>query len=245
MTAQILEAAMLICFGLSWPMNAYKNYKAATAVGTSWQFIALITAGYFAGIAAKFVSGDLSWVLVVYFLNLACLALNWAVYFRNRNLDRERIEQQKISADSKQNAVQIVSGDSSTTTPVLGNVLIASDGSEGSLNAIRYAAKCIDPAKTKSIRIISASEDSSRAATKRAEEAVAQAHDVLAQSGIESSVAVIHGTPAEAIVKETDKQNTNLIIMGSRGLSGLQGLLLGSVSRSVCNNVGCPVLIVK
>ena len=46
MTAQILEAAMLICFGLSWPMNAYKSYKAATAVSTSWQFITLITAGY-------------------------------------------------------------------------------------------------------------------------------------------------------------------------------------------------------
>ena len=27
MTAQILEAAMLICFGLSWPMNAYKVIK--------------------------------------------------------------------------------------------------------------------------------------------------------------------------------------------------------------------------
>ena len=44
--AELLEAVMLICFGLSWPLNAYKNYKAGTAVGTSWQFIALITAGY-------------------------------------------------------------------------------------------------------------------------------------------------------------------------------------------------------
>ena len=52
--AELLEAVMLICFGLSWPLNAYKNYKAGTAVGTSWQFIALITAGYFAGIAECF-----------------------------------------------------------------------------------------------------------------------------------------------------------------------------------------------
>lgn len=64
--AELLEAIMLICFGLSWPLNAYKNYRAGTAVGTSWQFIALITAGYFAGIAAKFVSGNLNWVLIVY-----------------------------------------------------------------------------------------------------------------------------------------------------------------------------------
>ncbi len=62
--AEVLEAIMLICFGLSWPLNAYKNYRAGTAAGTSWQFIALITAGYFAGIAAKFVSGNLNWVLI-------------------------------------------------------------------------------------------------------------------------------------------------------------------------------------
>ena len=79
---------MLVCFGLSWPMNAYKNYKARTAAGASWQFILLITLGYVAGIAAKFASGNLNWVLAVYFVNLACVGVNWAVYLRNRRLDR-------------------------------------------------------------------------------------------------------------------------------------------------------------
>ena len=88
--AEIFEMAMLVCFGLSWPINAYKNYKAGTAVGTSWQFIGLITLGYIAGIAAKFVGGDTDWVLIVYFLNLVFLGANWAVYFRNVRLDRER-----------------------------------------------------------------------------------------------------------------------------------------------------------
>lgn len=85
--AEVLEAAMLVCFGLSWPINAYKNYRAGTAAGSSWQFIALITAGYLAGIAAKFVSGSVNWVLAVYVINLACLGVNWGVYFRNRRLD--------------------------------------------------------------------------------------------------------------------------------------------------------------
>lgn len=85
--AEILEALMLICFGLSWPLNAYKNYQARTAAGTSWQFIALITAGYIAGIAAKLISGNITWVLAVYAINLACLAVNWVVYVRNRHLD--------------------------------------------------------------------------------------------------------------------------------------------------------------
>ena len=88
--AEALEAIMLICFGLSWPMNAYKNFKARTAAGTSWQFILLITLGYFAGIAAKFVSGTINWVLAVYFINVVCIAANWVVYFRNRAIDRER-----------------------------------------------------------------------------------------------------------------------------------------------------------
>ena len=88
--AEALEAIMLICFGLSWPTNAYKNFKARTAAGTSWQFILLITLGYFAGIAAKFVSGTINWVLAVYFLNVVCIATNWVVYFRNCAIDRER-----------------------------------------------------------------------------------------------------------------------------------------------------------
>lgn len=88
--AELLEAAMLVCFGLSWPLNAYKNFKAGTAAGASWQFIALITAGYLAGIAAKFVSGSVNWVLAVYVINLVCIGINWAVYFRNRRLDARR-----------------------------------------------------------------------------------------------------------------------------------------------------------
>lgn len=96
--AELLEAAMLVCFGLSWPLNAYKNFKAGTAAGASWQFIALITAGYFAGIAAKFVSGTVNWVLAVYVINLVCIGANWAVYFRNRRLDARRGEEELAAA---------------------------------------------------------------------------------------------------------------------------------------------------
>lgn len=90
MLASILEAVMLVCFGLSWPINAIKAWKSGTAVGTSWLFLALITLGYIAGIAAKFVGGSVNWVLAVYFLNLGALVANWFIYARNRRLDRLR-----------------------------------------------------------------------------------------------------------------------------------------------------------
>ena len=86
--AQLLEAAMMICFGISWPMNAYKAYKARTAKGTSLAFILLILFGYFCGITAKLLSGNINYVLVVYFLNVVTVCLNLAVYFRNKALDR-------------------------------------------------------------------------------------------------------------------------------------------------------------
>ena len=86
--AQILEATMLICFGISWPMNAYKAYKARTAASSSLAFILLILFGYVCGISAKILSGNINYVLAVYFLNLITVLLNLAVYFRNKGLDR-------------------------------------------------------------------------------------------------------------------------------------------------------------
>ena len=87
--AEILEACMLLCFGLSWPMNAWKAYKAGTAKGTSWQFLLLICLGYLCGIGAKLVLGSMNWVVGIYLLNLVFLAANWGVYFRNRRLDAQ------------------------------------------------------------------------------------------------------------------------------------------------------------
>ena len=88
--AAVLEALMLVCFGISWPTNAYKSYKAKTAVGTSWQFLMLITVGYLFGIAAKFVGNSINWVLIVYFINLLFLGANWWIYFRNKKLDAQK-----------------------------------------------------------------------------------------------------------------------------------------------------------
>ena len=85
--SSLLETIMLVCFGLSWPINVMKAIKARTAKNMSLPFILLIISGYIAGITAKIMTGQINYVLIVYFVNLAIVTVNLAVYFRNRRLD--------------------------------------------------------------------------------------------------------------------------------------------------------------
>lgn len=236
MISQVLEAVMLLCFGLSWPTNAYKSYKARTAAGTSWQFIMLITLGYFAGIGAKFASGELNWVLAIYFLNLVFLAGNWAVYFRNRALDKARIAEAKndMATDREVNA-----GD------MLKTLVFATDGSTESLEAIRYATHSLDMKKAKNIEVLAVASANTDASRFAANTAANQAIEQMKELGIEAEAATRNGEPAAEIISEAHEKDAELIIMGSRGLSGIKQVLLGSVSRKVSENASCPVLIVR
>jgi nucleotide-binding universal stress UspA family protein len=55
-----------------------------------------------------------------------------------------------------------------------------------------------------------------------------------------------HTSPAAAIVREADADGTcRFIVIGNRGLGGLSGLALGSVSTQVLHASKCPVLLVK
>ena len=90
--AELLESTMLICFGLSWPMNLAKNIKAKSARNMSLQFILLIIIGYIAGISAKLYNHRFNYVLVVYLLNLIVVSANVVVFFINRRYDRQAKE---------------------------------------------------------------------------------------------------------------------------------------------------------
>lgn len=85
--SSMLEATMLICFGLSWPINTMKAYRARSAKNMSLPFILLIIFGYVAGISAKLLLNQVNYVLAVYILNLAVVSTNLMVYFRNKRLD--------------------------------------------------------------------------------------------------------------------------------------------------------------
>ena len=89
MIAEIFEIIMIVCFGLSWPMNVIKSYRARTTKGKSLPFLLLIITGYVFGIIGKLVGGNFKWyVLFFYFLNFAMVGADVILYFRNRRLDK-------------------------------------------------------------------------------------------------------------------------------------------------------------
>lgn len=230
MIAQALEAAMLICFGLSWPLNAYKNYQARTAAGTSWQFILLITLGYVAGIAAKYVSGQINWVLIVYYLNLVFLGVNWLVYFRNTKLDRARLQE---------SAAQPIQPGTQPT-----RILLASDGSKASLDAARFALSALN-LKHAAVDVVSAIDSDTPQAREIGEQNAHKAASLLAEQGVDCAAEIRQGTASDEIIAAANEKDADLVVMGCRGLSGLQSAVMGSVSRKVAEYSDKPVLIVK
>lgn len=88
--SDILETAMLICFGCSWPLSLIKNFRARSAKNMSFGFIFFIMLGYSSGILAKLLARNISYVLIFYALNLAMAAANMAIYFFNRRIDKSK-----------------------------------------------------------------------------------------------------------------------------------------------------------
>ena len=89
MIAKILEATMLIMFGISWPFNLMKSIKTKNTKGKSLLFLILIDIGYIAGITSKFFSISFVWatdwwVFAIYVINFLFVSADLAMYFINR-----------------------------------------------------------------------------------------------------------------------------------------------------------------
>jgi nucleotide-binding universal stress UspA family protein len=69
-------------------------------------------------------------------------------------------------------------------------------------------------------------------------------HDALAR-GVEVETHVREGDPAEVIIDVASEQKADLIVVGSRGLTGITRFLLGSVSSKVSQHASCSVMIVR
>lgn len=136
------------------------------------------------------------------------------------------------------------------------NILLAFDGSEHSLRAIEEAIKIASLVKDSHIEIVFVAEFSK--ATKevlhsegREELEVSRrrkilpATEKLKSNNLSYEVNILHGEPGPTIVDYTNKEDFDLLVIGSRGLNTFQEMVLGSVSHKVVKRVNCPVLIVK
>lgn len=85
---EIFEAAMVICFGVSWPLSVYKSWKSRTTKGKSLLFECFILFGYLCGIVGKVVTHNITYVFIFYILNTVMVSIDLALYARNARLDR-------------------------------------------------------------------------------------------------------------------------------------------------------------
>ena len=79
---------------------------------------------------------------------------------------------------------------------------------------------------------------------KRAEMTIAPLQKLLEESGVDHEVLILEGDPADAITDAAEDEKCDLIVMGTRGLSDIKGMALGSVSHKVLHTTDIMVLLV-
>jgi len=76
------------------------------------------------------------------------------------------------------------------------------------------------------------------------EEAGSRLGSLCRVHGIEGGGEIHHGSPAKLISSIAEEKRCDLVVMGARGLSYLQSILVGSTTEAVLKSSPCPVLIV-
>ena len=135
-------------------------------------------------------------------------------------------------------------------------ILLAVDGSEHSIRASKEAARIAAAADDSQVTVVfvadhdNAKNDvlhsgSSLELDLQRRKKIQPVEESLASGNISYTVKILHGTPGPAIVEYANKEQFEILILGSRGLNSLQEMVLGSVSHKVVKRADCPVLIVK
>ncbi len=135
-------------------------------------------------------------------------------------------------------------------------ILLAVDGSDHAVRAAKVAADLARSMKSE-LRVVIAYEpipwylgepnlqDAINARLKDAQNILQKAVASVGDVPDEIHTELIEGDSAEAIIEVAKTRNSDVIVMGSRGLGRLAGLVLGSTSQKVVSHAPCPVLIVR
>ena len=115
------------------------------------------------------------------------------------------------------------------------NVLIAYDGSDGAKRGLEEGLRQFGRAAA----LVLPEEKEERRGQ------LAEAGQALAERGISAELVERSGDPAIAILDEAEKEGSDLIVMGTRGVSAIQRWLLGSVSSKVLHHARCSVLVAR
>ena len=136
-------------------------------------------------------------------------------------------------------------------------ILLAVDGSEHSYKAAHTAADLARMMNSERLRIVVVYDpippylgepnlqNAIDARLNQAKDVLQKATDIVGEIPAEIHTELIEGDPAEAIIEVAKTRYSDVIVMGSRGLGRLAGLVLGSTSQKVVSHAPCPVLIVR
>lgn len=135
------------------------------------------------------------------------------------------------------------------------NILVPVDGSEGSDKAIDFAVSLAQVYKAKidflyianinQMAINACLSDAILDAVTKAGDAILDKALAKIPPDVSSEAFSETGSPSVTILDFAEENKNDMIVMGSRGLGVVKGVLLGSVSQYVVENAKCPVTIVK
>ncbi len=138
-------------------------------------------------------------------------------------------------------------------------LLIPVDGSELSLEAVRFAVRVLlaglrgevvlanvqEPPNLYELIVAHDPEAIDQASADAGVHALQSARALLDAAEVEYECEVAKGDPAHTIIEISERFACDLIVMGARGTSALRSAMLGSVSNEVLHASAVPVMIVK
>lgn len=143
-------------------------------------------------------------------------------------------------------------------TPAPLVLVIAVDGSEASLRAVRHALRLAAEAPCE-LHLCNVQPALTYAETLLAEQSrlvdhwsgspghrmLAQATQAIEGAGRSAYVEVLHGDPAEQIARQAREVRADMILVGTRGHNAAAQVLLGSVARRITENAHCAVTVLR